>query len=122
MNLRRLAACISSRFDRAVNEDVIRLAVTGLSRAGKTVFITSLIQNLLALASQKDVLPQLTRRLSDGGINRLRDVTILPAGVSAMPLFDQAAKLAGLSAAEPSWPERTNDIAQISLALTLLRR
>ena len=108
--------------DRAVNEDVIRLAVTGLSRAGKTVFITSLIQNLLALAAQKDVLPQLTRRLSDTGLNRLRDVTLLSAGVSAIPYFDQAAKLAGLSAAEPVWPDRTNDIAQISLALTLTRR
>jgi uncharacterized protein len=108
--------------DRAVNEDVIRLAVTGLSRAGKTVFITSLIQNLLALAAQKDVLPQLSRRLCDTGINRLRAVTILPAGVSAMPLFDQAAKLAGLSATEPTWPERTNDIAQISLGLTLTHR
>jgi uncharacterized protein len=122
MSLRSLAAGAGAMLDRAVNEDVIRLAVTGLSRAGKTVFITSLIQNLLALAAQKDVLPQLTRHLSDRGENRLRDVTILPAGVSAMPHFDQAAKLTGLSAAEPAWPERTNDIAQISLALTLTRR
>jgi predicted YcjX-like family ATPase len=122
VSLRNLAAGAGAILDRAVNEDVIRLAVTGLSRAGKTVFITSLVQNLLALASQKNVLPQLTRRTSDRGTNRLRDVTILPAGVSAMPYFDQAAKLAGLSAAEPSWPERTTDIAQISLALTLTRR
>ncbi len=102
MSLRSLAAGAGAMLDRAVNEDVIRLAVTGLSRAGKTVFITSLIQNLLALAAQKDVLPQLTCRLSDTGLNRLRDVAILPAGVSAMPHFDQAAKLAGLSAAEPA--------------------
>src|SRR6195952_2148924 len=122
MSLRSLAVTAGGRLERAVNEDVIRLAVTGLSRAGKTVFITSLIQNLLALAAQKDVLPKLTHRLSDTGLNRLRDVTILPAGVSAMPRFDQAAKLAGLSAAEPAWPERTNDIAQISLALTLTHR
>jgi predicted YcjX-like family ATPase len=122
MSLRSLAAGAGAMLDRAVNEDVIKLAVTGLSRAGKTVFITSLIQNLLALAAQKDVLPLLTRRLSDTGMNRLREVTVLPAGVSAMPHFDQAAKLAGLGAAEPTWPERTNDIAEISLALTLTRR
>ena len=122
MSIRSLAAGAGSRLERAVNEDVIRLAVTGLSRAGKTVFITSLIQNLLALAAQKDVLPKLTQRLSDTGINRLRAVTVLPAGVSALPHFDQAAKLAGLSAAEPAWPDRTGDVAQISLALTLTRR
>jgi hypothetical protein len=122
MSLRSFAAGAGAMLDRAVNEDVIKLAVTGLSRAGKTVFITSLIQNLLALAAQKDVLPQLTRRLSDTGLNRLRAVTILPAGVSAMPHFDQAAKLADLSAAEPAWPDRTSDIAQISLALTLTYR
>jgi uncharacterized protein len=108
--------------DRAVNEEVIRLAVTGLSRAGKTVFITSLIQNLLALAQQKDVLPQFTRRLSDGGTNRLQDVTILPAGISALPHFDLAAKLAGLGAKEPDWPERTDHVARVSLVLTLTRR
>src|ERR1700710_2993861 len=118
MSLRSLAAGAGSMLERAVNENVIRLAVTGLSRAGKTVFITSLIQNLLTLAAQKDVLPQLTRRLA----NRLRGVTILPAGVSALPHFDQAAKLAGLSAAEPVWPERTADLAKVSLDLTLLRR
>src|ERR1700712_3382259 len=97
MSLRSLAVGAGGRLERAVNEDVITLAVTGLSRAGKTVFITSLIQNLLALAAQKDVLPRLTQRLSDRGVNRLRDVTILPAGASALPHFDHAAKLAGLS-------------------------
>ena len=122
MSLRRLAADAGSAIDRAVNEDVIRLAVTGLSRAGKTVFITSMIQNLLALADQRDVLPRLTQRLSDRGANRLRDVTILPAGTSPVPYFDYAAKLAGMGAEEPAWPERTEDVAQISLALTLTRR
>src|ERR1700712_3217630 len=122
MSLRSLATTAGGRLERAVNEDVITLAVTGLSRAGKTVFITSLIQNLLALAAQKDVLPRLTQRLSDRGVNRLRDVTILPAGISALPHFDHAAKLAGLSAAEPVWPERTADLAMVSLALPLPRR
>ena len=122
MNLRKLAAGAGVWLDRAVNEDVVRLAVTGLSRAGKTVFITALIQNLLALAANKDVLPQLTRRLTDRGENRLRAVTLLPPGTSALPHFDQPAKLAGLGAADPAWPDRTTDVAQVSLALTLTRR
>ena len=33
----------------AVNLDTHRIAVTGLSRAGKTVFLVSLISNLLAM-------------------------------------------------------------------------
>ena len=122
MNFRDMVSTAGSRLGRAINEDVVKLAVTGLSRAGKTVFITSLIQNLLALAAHKDVLPQFSRRLSDQGENRLRAVSILPTGASAMPYFDQASKLAGLSAAEPAWPDRTSDVAQISLALTLSRR
>lgn len=39
MSLHDLAAGAGSMVERAVNEDVVRLAVTGLSRAGKTVFI-----------------------------------------------------------------------------------
>lgn len=101
MNVRSLAGAVGGMIDRAVNEDVVRLAVTGLSRAGKTVFITSLIQNLLALDGQRDVLPAVHKRLSAQGTNRLRDVAIEPAGISALPRFDFAAKLAGLSAGEP---------------------
>lgn len=122
MSLRSLVSGAGSTLERAINEDVIRLAVTGLSRAGKSVFIVSLIQNLLALAEQRDVLPQLTRRLSDRGANRLRDVTILPAGVSAVPHFDHATKLTQLGADDPAWPERTDDVAEVSLALTVTRR
>jgi predicted YcjX-like family ATPase len=122
MSFRNFVACAGAAVERAINEEVIRLAVTGLSRAGKTVFITSLIQNLLALADRRDVLPQLSRRLADRGANRLRDVTILPAGTAAVPHFDHAAKLAGLGAEDPVWPERTDDVAQISLALTVTRR
>ena len=42
----------------ALFEPVIRLGVTGLSRAGKTVFITSLVANLI----DRGRMPQLTRR------------------------------------------------------------
>ena len=101
---------------------MIRLAVTGLSRAGKTVFITALIQNLLALAANKDVLPQLTRRLTDRGENRLRSRHPPAArrlGSAALRSGGQARRP---RRGRPAWPDRTNDIAQISLALTLTRR
>ncbi|NOX73286.1 MAG: YcjX family protein, partial [Alphaproteobacteria bacterium] len=37
----------AARTRRALFEPVVRLGVTGLSRAGKTVFIPSLVANLL---------------------------------------------------------------------------
>ena len=43
----------------------ISLAVTGLSRAGKTVFITSLVHNLLSALHQPHRLP-LLRVVGDG--------------------------------------------------------
>ncbi len=105
--------------DRTLNEDRIRLAVTGLSRAGKTVFITSLIHNLLALGQGCDTLPRITARLSQDGTSRLRSVEVLPAGAGVLPFFDYAAKLQGLAATEPAWPPRTEDLAQISLSLVI---
>ena len=58
-------------FDRAarsINEDRIGLAVTGLSRSGKTVFVTSLIQNLLALGHGVNTLyAHLSRRIAQPG-------------------------------------------------------
>ena len=43
----RGAEDVAGRVSEALFEPVIRLGVTGLSRAGKTVFITSLVANLL---------------------------------------------------------------------------
>ncbi|MEL6210684.1 MAG: YcjX family protein, partial [Pseudomonadota bacterium] len=45
-----------STVSEAFFEPVVRLGVTGLSRAGKTVFITSLVANLI----QRGRMPQLT--------------------------------------------------------------
>ena len=111
-------------FDRAarsINEDRIGLAVTGLSRSGKTVFVTSLIQNLLALGHGVNTLPAFADALRTDGVSRLLDVAILPAGASAVPHFDQAAKLARLAGVHPTWPDRTEDLATISLMLTIAR-
>ena len=119
--LRGLAAGSVAGMERALNEDRIRLAVTGLSRAGKTVFITSLIQNLLALGRGRDTMPLITARLTRNGASRLRGVEVLPAGAGVLPFFDHAAKLAGLAAASPAWPLRTEDLAQVSLALEVER-
>jgi len=110
--------------ERAVNEERIRLAVTGLSRAGKTVFITSMIENLLALAGGRDTLPKLRARLEQDGANRLRGVRLLPAGAGSLPRFDYEGRMAALAGAggAAGWPARTEDLAELSLALEIERR
>ncbi|WP_239451437.1 YcjX family protein [Elioraea rosea] len=105
--------------DDTLNETVIRLAVTGLSRAGKTVFIVSMLANLLAMGRRVDTLPALARRIGDGA--RLRSVTRAPSGSSTVPHFDLDAKLEALAGREPSWPDRTADLSRIALTLTLDR-
>lgn len=91
--------------------------MTGLSRAGKTVFLTSLIHNLLALGQQRDILPTLRKHL--GG--RLHSIRICSAGASAIPHFDYDAKLAALASGTPKWPQRTDDLAEIALEMEIER-
>ncbi len=117
--IRALAGTATGAIDDQLNEHRIRLAITGLSLAGKTVFTTALIQNLIAMGEGRDTLPRFARRLSQGGRSRLRRVRLLPTGVETIPYFDFAAKRAGLAAAQPVWPNRTEDLAQISLLLEI---
>src|SRR6266851_9734302 len=119
--LSRRARDWSGRAEQILNEVSIRVAVTGLSRAGKTVFITSLIHNLLALGQRRNTLPRLHTAFGVNGTSRLREVRIAPEGAATIPLFDFAGKLADLAAARPSWPARTEDIAQIALELEIER-
>lgn len=90
-------------------EPRLRLGVTGLSRAGKTVFITSLIANL----RERGRLTQLGAE-ADG---RLQAVTIQPHPDRETPRFDYETHLASLSGADPVWPESTRRISQIRLSL-----
>jgi hypothetical protein len=122
--LRRAGEAAWGTVERTLNEERIRLAVTGLSRAGKTVFITSLVENLLALAGGRDTLPLLRARLAQDGGSRLRGVRLLPAGVGSLPRFDHEGHVAALAGEGGAavWPARTEDLAQLSLALELERR
>ncbi|QIE57885.1 YcjX family protein [Pikeienuella piscinae] len=90
-------------------EPRLRLGVTGLSRAGKTVFITSLIANLL----QRGRMTQL-RAEADG---RLIAAAVQPHPDRETPRFDYESHLAALSANPPRWPESTRRISQIRVSL-----
>jgi predicted YcjX-like family ATPase len=101
-----------------VGRERIRLAVTGLSRAGKTVFLTSLVANLLAAGRGARTLPL----LSDAAGGRIRRVFVVPAGTETIPRFDPDAHLGALAADPPRWPERTEDFSTLSLAIDVERR
>ncbi|MBP0465510.1 YcjX family protein [Roseomonas sp. PWR1] len=101
-----------------VGRERIRLAVTGLSRAGKTVFLTSLVANLLAAGRGARTLPA----LSEAAGGRIRRVFIEPAGTETVPRFDPEAHLAALAADPPRWPERTEDFSTLSIAIDVERR
>ena len=91
------------------SEPSIRVGVTGLSRAGKTVFITSLAHALVSRAR----LPGF-RALAEGRIAAAR-LTDHPD--DALPSFAYGDHLATLTGPDRAWPDSTRQISAMSIAL-----
>ncbi len=91
----------------ALFEPVIRLGVTGLSRAGKTVFITSLVANLL----DRGRMPQFS------AAPRIETAFLQPQPDDTLPRFDYETHLAALTGAAPHWPASTRAISELRLSL-----
>ena len=94
-------------------EPVLRLGVTGLSRAGKTVFITALVANLL----DRGRMPQLTAQAQ----GRIEAVYLQPQPDLTLPRFDFETHLAaltgdGVSGEGPRWPQSTRAISELRLS------
>ena len=102
----------------AVNTETIRVAVTGLSRAGKTVFITSAVQNLLAMADGKGALPKFDDHDISGRLKKLG----LRAATTDAPRFPFEANFSALASAAPHWPPRTASLAEIAINFVIRRR
>jgi predicted YcjX-like family ATPase len=96
------------------SDPVIRLGVTGLSRAGKTVFITSLVANLM----DRGRMPQLVAAASGA----IRSAYLQPQPDDTIPRFTYEAHLARLTAPNPSWPEGTRQISELRLSLRVQPR
>jgi predicted YcjX-like family ATPase len=93
----------------------VRIAITGLKEAGKTVFLTSLINHLLE--GSEETLPA------------FKDDAVTFSAVEVPPRHDQVhfpyyRYLDELRQEEPRWPERTWDVSHFRVALTVrnLRR
>jgi predicted YcjX-like family ATPase len=102
---------ISDLLHRTVDGN-IKIAVTGLSRAGKTAFITSLVNQLLHTSTHNN-LPflnaQREKRLI--GAKRVSQQNML------IPSFNYDDAISHLQAEPPSWPVPTRDVSEIRLAL-----
>ncbi len=91
----------------------LRLGVTGLSRSGKTVFLTALVNNMIAGAR----LPVLAAS-AEGRITRVR---LEPQPDDAVPRFAYEEHLMSLSGPDRRWPQSTRRIAELRLTIEFER-
>src|ERR1700712_3444242 len=91
----------------------LRLGVTGLSRSGKTVFVTALINNLLAQAR----LPVLAAAAE----GRIVKTQLDPQPDDAVPRFPYEEHLAALTGPGRHWPQSTRRISQLRLRIDFAR-
>ncbi|QSX34913.1 YcjX family protein [Shewanella avicenniae] len=93
----------------------LRLAVTGLSGAGKTAFITSLVEKLLTAATQPPYggLPLFSVCMEQRfyGAQRARQPDLNIAS------FGYDAAMQALRAELPTWPKSTTNISELRLAI-----
>jgi uncharacterized protein len=104
----RLAARALVEFGQHLLNPTVRLGVTGLSRSGKTVFITALVHGLV----QGGRFPVL-EPLATGRIARAR---LAPQPDDAVPRFDYEGNVRAL-VEERRWPESTDRISELRLVI-----
>lgn len=92
-------------------EPVLRLGVTGLSGAGKTVFLTSLVSNLL----ERGRMGQLKAEAA----GRIEAVYLQPQPDMTLPRFAYEDHLALMTGDDPRWPHSTRAISQLRLSFLL---
>ncbi len=90
-------------------EPVVRLGVTGLARSGKTVFITSLVANLL----DRGRMPQLVANAE----GRIEAAFLQPQPDDLVPRFDFETHLAAMTGQTPHWPDSTRAISELRVSL-----
>jgi uncharacterized protein len=105
-SLEGMAAQVSDIF-----EPSLRLGVTGLSGAGKTVFITSLVANLL----DRGRMPQLVAQTE----GRIEAVVLRPQPDDTLPRFDYEAHMTALMGDVPHWPQSTRSVSELRLSFRM---
>ena len=87
----------------------LRLGVTGLSRAGKTIFITALVRNLVSGGRLPFFTPE-----AEGRIER---AYLEPQPDDEIPRFDYEAHLSALAEKPAAWPESTRRLSQVRITI-----
>ena len=87
----------------------LRLGITGLSGAGKTVFITAMVASLLNRSRM--------RLLSAEAEGRILAAMLRPQPDPDVPRFAFEQHLAALTGDPPEWPQSTRQISQLRLSL-----
>jgi len=106
-----LGIALSNLADAATGSftPTLRLGVTGLSRAGKTIFITALIHNLLTGGRLPGFAPLAEGRFIGARLADYPEATI--------PRFAYEQHLEALTGRTPVWPESTRRISQLRIVL-----
>jgi len=94
-------------FDQHIN-----LAVTGLSRSGKTAFITSLVNQLINEGSGKKL--NFFEPVHQGNFIAAKRVAQKNLSI---PRFDYDSAITALTNESPTWPEPTHGISELRLAI-----
>lgn len=102
---------VGDTVSEAFFEPVLRIGVTGLSRAGKTVFITALVHNLME--------PGRMQRLRAVQAGTIRGVWLQPQPDMTLPRFAYERHLAALTGPAPQWPDGTRAVSELRLSLRL---
>ena len=105
---------INRGFDRT-----LRLAVTGLSRSGKTAFITSLINQLLHINQEENAHLPLFEAARNQSILAVKRV---PQQDLSIPRFDYEANLNDLVNNPPQWCQSTRGVSETRLAIRFERQ
>jgi len=108
----RLSALALADYGSSLFNPTVRLGVTGLSRAGKTVFITALVHGLLR-GGRFPVFES----LASGRIARAR---LAPQPNDAIPRFDYETHLKTL-VEDRQWPQSTSSISELRLVIDYQR-
>jgi hypothetical protein len=99
---------VGDRVSETFFEPVIRLGVTGLARSGKTVFITSLVANLLDRGRMTSLVAQQEGRINAAYLQPQPDDTV--------PRFDYESHLSALTGPEAHWPDSTRAVSELRLS------
>ena len=104
----RVTERTTDRVSEALFEPVIRLGVTGLSRSGKTVFITNLVANLLDRGRMTQLI---------GAHNgSILSAYLQPQPDDTLPRFEYEKHLSDMIGSKPKWPQSTRAISQLRLS------